>query len=230
MSDAELELPMNGSNLSQRLAMLDTCAISDAMDRFALLGAVTGLRRLATRKRIAGRVLTVKLAAGVAPAGSKRHLCTAAIEAAEAGDIIVVQQSTGVDAAGWGGVLSNAATQRRLSGVIVEGPARDIDEADELGFPVYARHGTCITARGRVYEENFGAPICVGDVAVSSGDFVIADASGAVFLPALRAEDVVRMAESIVARERLMTLAVRSGERVSVVMGADYEKMLGPGL
>ena len=213
--------------LGRRLTAMDACAVSDAMDRLGLSGAVTGLRRLATHKRIAGKVITVKLAAGVSPSGSKRHLCTGAIEAADEGDVIVVQQSTGVNAAGWGGVLSSAAFQRELSGVIVEGPARDIDEADELGFPVFARHGTCLTARGRVYEESFGDPIRVGDIAVATGDYVIADASGAVFIPGARAEEVVAVAESIVARERLMTRAVQSGERVSLVMGVDYEKMLG---
>jgi 4-hydroxy-4-methyl-2-oxoglutarate aldolase len=217
---------MNNSALGLRLAALDSCAVSDATDRLGLVGAVTGLHRLATQKRIAGKVITVKLAAGGAPGTSKRHLCTGAIEAADTGDIIVVQQSTGINAAGWGGVLSNAATQRGLSGVIVEGPARDIDEADELGFPVFARQGTCLTARGRVHEESFGEPISVGGVVVGSGDYVIADASGTVFIPALRVAEVVSVAESIVARERLMTSAVRSGERISVVMGADYEKML----
>ena len=206
---------------------MDSCSISDAMDRLGLVGAVTGLRRLATRKRIAGKVITVKLVARLALAGTKRHLCTGAIEAAEAGDVIVVQQSTGINAAGWGGVLSNAATQRSLSGVIVEGPARDIDEANELGFPVFARHATCLTARGRIHEKSFGDPIRVGDIAVATSDYVIADASGAVFIAGARAEEVVSVAEAIVARERLMTRAVRSGERVSIVMGVDYETMLG---
>ena len=197
------------------------------MDRLGLAGSVTGLRRLATGKRIAGKVFTVKLAGGNHPGGASRHLCTGAIEAAEAGDVIVVEQATGIDAAGWGGVLSNAATMRRLSGVIVEGPARDIDEANELGFPVFARQATCRTARGRIHEQSFGEPVRVGEVEVRAGDYVVADASGAVFLPGAQAEQIIAGAESIAARERLMTDAVRAGQPVSAVMGADYEKMLG---
>lgn len=219
---------MQNASFGERLMKLDACAVSDAMDRLGLAGSVSGLRRLATGKRIAGQVLTVKLAAGLPPGGSHRHLCTGAIEAAEAGSVIVVEQATGVDAAGWGGVLSNAAAVRGLSGVIVEGPARDVDEADELGFPVFARRATCRTARGRVYEESFGQPIRVGEVEVSAGDYVVADASGAVFIPAARAEEVLATAEMIAARERLMTRDVRAGQAVSAVMGADYEKMLEP--
>ena len=219
---------MRNTKLDERLATLDACAVSDAMDRLGIVGSVTSLLRLATKKRLSGQVVTVKLAAGGAPAGSHRHLCTGAIEAADPGSVIVVEQATGVDAAGWGGVLSNAAVQRQLSGVIVEGPARDIDEADALGFPVFARRATCRTARGRVYEESFGAPVRVGEVEVRAGDYVVADASGAVFIPAARVEEVVGVAESIVAREQLMTQAVLAGQPVSVVMGADYEKMLEP--
>ncbi len=219
---------MRNMKLDVRLASLDACAVSDAMDRLGISGSVTSLLRLATKKRVSGKVMTVKLAAGAAPGGSHRHLCTGAIEAAEAGSVIVVEQSTGIDCAGWGGVLSNAAVARQLSGVIVEGPARDIDEADELGFPVFARRATCRTARGRVYEESFGGPVRIGEVEVNAGDYVVADASGAVFIPAARAEEVVSLAESIVAREQLMTQAVRAGQPVSVVMGADYEKMLEP--
>lgn len=216
---------MRRDNLTDRLLGLDSCAVSDAMDRLELSGAVPGLLRLTVTARIAGPVLTTKLAAGKA-AGSTRHLGTQAIEAAAPGDIIVMEQSTGVEAAGWGGVLSNAAQERGIAGVIVEGPARDIDEAAELGFPVFARRATCITARGRVYEEAFGVTVRVGDVSVSPGDYVIADGSGAVFVPRDRIEEVVATAEMIAERERLMTLDVRAGRPVGAVMGTDYENML----
>ena len=136
--------------LGQRLRRLDVCAVSDALDQLGLAPAVTGIWPRTARVRIAGPVVTVKLAKGPPPAGSPpRHLCTTAIESAPEGGVIVVEQRTGVDAAGWGGMLSNAATVRRLSGVIVEGSARDIDEAADLSFPVFARGQTARTARGR---------------------------------------------------------------------------------
>ena len=61
---------------------------------------------------------------------------------------------------------------------------------------------------------------------VSPGDLVIADRSGVAVVPAVRADEVLEKAESIVARERAMTEAVRRGEPVSKVMGASYERML----
>jgi regulator of RNase E activity RraA len=215
------------SELAERLRRLDVCAVSDALDQLELPPAVTGLRPRTVRKRIAGPVITVKLAAGAPPAGAAtKHLCTTAIEAAEPGDIVVVEQRTGLDAAGWGGILSNAASVRGLAGVIVEGPARDVDEAADLAFPIYGRGQTARTARGRVHEVATGVEITVGDTPVRSGDWVIADSSGVAFVPAAEIERVLGAAERIARREALMTKSVLEGQPVSQVMGADYEGML----
>jgi regulator of RNase E activity RraA len=217
------------SELAERLRRLDVCAISDALDQLKLPPVVTGLLPCTVRRRIAGQVITVKLAAGTPPEGSPaKHLCTTAIETADPGDIVVVEQRTGLDAAGWGGILSNAASARGLAGVIVEGPARDIDEAADLGFPVYARGQTARTARGRVHEVATGAEIVVGDSRVRSGDWVVADSSGVAFIGASDFERVLGAAERIARREALMTKAVLEGQPVSQVMGADYEHMLQP--
>ena len=148
-------------------------------------GSVTGLHRYSTTRRIAGRVLTVKLDRAEGRSNT-RHLCTAAIEAAMPGDIIVVEQRTGIDAASWGGNLAIGAKMRSVAGVIVEGPARDIDDCSRLDFPVFAREHTARTARGRIVEVATNEPITVGDVVVSPGDYAIADGSGVVFVAAKR--------------------------------------------
>jgi 4-hydroxy-4-methyl-2-oxoglutarate aldolase len=204
---------------------LDTCAVSDALDRLSLPSAVTGIGPRSVRQRIAGRVRTVKLDAANGRT-AKHHLCTTAIEASASGDVIVVEQKSGIDAAGWGGILSIGAKTKGVSGVIVEGPARDIDEATELGFPVYARSVTARTARGRIIEVATGQPVTIGDVTVADGDYVLADASAVTFIPSSQLERVVGEAEKIAAREGLMAKAARDGKPMSQVMGADYEQML----
>ena len=121
--------------LIARLGRLDSCAVSDALDKLGLKGTVTGIHRQSTDRRISGRVVTVKLIAADGGTPASRHLATAAIEAAQAGDVIVVEQRTGIDAAGWGGTLSLGASLRAVAGVIVEGPARDVDESAPARFP-----------------------------------------------------------------------------------------------
>ena len=210
---------------SERLGRMDSCAVSDALDKLGLPGSVTGIPRVSTDQRIAGRVLTVKLDRAEGRS-TTRHLCTAAIEAASPGDIIVCEQRTGLDAACWGGNLTIGAQMRGVAGAIIEGPARDLDESRLLGFPVFARSITGRTARGRIVEVATGEPILVGDVTVAPGDYVIADASSVVFIAQADIARVVEAAETIVKRESLMAQALRDGKRASEVMGANYEHML----
>jgi 4-hydroxy-4-methyl-2-oxoglutarate aldolase len=210
-----------------RLKHLDACAISDALDQLGLAPSIVGLAALSVRTRICGRIITVKLAAGKASPNSEvRHLGTTAIEQAAPGDVIVMEQRTGIACAGWGGILSNAAKLKGVAGVIVEGFARDIDEAAEIGFPIFARGGIARTARGRIHEAATGVPVQVGDSAVATGDFVVADSSGTAFIPADQINAVLDAAEAIAAKEAAMTKAVLAGRSVTAVMGGDYEHLL----
>ena len=212
-----------------RLGRLDSCAVSDALDKLGLKGSVTGIERFSTGRRIFGRVLTVKLDRAEGRDTSMtntRHLCTAAIEAANPGDIIVVEQRTGLEAASWGGNLSIGAQVKGVAGVIVEGPVRDLDDSRKLDFPVFARSHTARTARGRIVEVATNELITVGDVTVSPGDYVIADASAVVFVAQAEIARVLDTAEAIMQREEAMAQAIRSGTPISQVMGASYEHML----
>jgi regulator of RNase E activity RraA len=200
--------------------------VSDALDALGLEGATVGIRPLWGHPRVAGRVVTVRLVEARGPQQAGRHLGTAAIEAAEPGDVIVVEHRGPAVAAGWGGILSLAASRAKVAGVIVDGACRDIDEARELEFPLFGRAATAMTARGRLREESFGEPITVDGVRVAPGDYVVADSSAVVFVGAAGAEAVIERAEQVAARERQMAEAVRAGRPVSEVMGANYETML----
>jgi regulator of RNase E activity RraA len=215
------------SSVAARLARLDTCGVSDAMDRLGIAGAVMGIRPMWACPRIAGEVITVRLRRAEPGEHSPRHLGTAAIEAGGPGQVIVIEHHDREDAAGWGGILSLAARLKGVEGVIIDGTCRDVDDSRAAEFPVYARAATPMTARGRVVEASMGEPIRVADLHVAPRDFVIADASGVVFVPADRAEEIVSTAEGLMAREAAMAEAVRAGRSVVEVMGANYESMLG---
>lgn len=213
----------------KRLLRLDVCAVSDAMDKLGLTGGVSGLTQQSTSSRIAGRVVTYRLVAkDQAPvsSGPLRHLGTTAIEAAQPGNIIVVEQRTGINAGSWGGILSLGAKVRQVAGVIADGPVRDIDEARGYDFPVFCRSLTARTARGRVVEAETNGAVTIGDVTVHAGDYAIADASGVVFIAAADIERLLDAAEAIVGREAAMARALLAGTPISQVMNGDYENML----
>ncbi len=203
--------------LVERLAKLDTCAVSDALDHLGLRGATTGIRPLWPCPKIAGRAVTVKVVPK-GPTPPPAHLATPAIEAAGPGDVIVVDNAGRTDVSSWGDILSNAARTKGLSGVVIDGACRDIDGSRDAGFPVFGRAVVPVTARGRVVMESFNAPVQMGGVPVRPGDLVIADGSGAVFVPQERAEEVIAAAERLAAKEAAMVEAVRAGRSVVEVM------------
>lgn len=205
--------------LVTRLAALDTCAVSDALDRLGLPGAVTGIVPLAPPDALplAGAVHTVR----VGPrrdATPRPHLGARAIAAARPGEVIVVDHRGRLDVSAWGGILSLAAREAGVAGVVVDGACRDVDEARRLNFPVFARAAVPVTARGRIVEESFDEPVSVATVPVAPGDLVVADSSGVVFVARGQAAGVVDLAEAIAAREAAMATAVLEGASIVEVM------------
>ncbi len=214
------------AQLVQRLEQLDTCAVSDALDSVELPAAAVGIVPLTIRRRIAGPAATFGLGPTPPRDRPKRHLGTATIAAARAGDVIVIAHSSGIECAGWGGVLSAGASVRGVRGIVMDGPARDIDEARALDFPVYATGPIARTARGRAWEKSHGEPVTVAGIVVTPGDLVLADSSGVVFVPIGAADEVITRAERITRRERLMVEALQRGDDIVEVAGRDYEEML----
>jgi len=206
------------------LLSLDTCVVSDALDKLGLTGVAHGINRLSTNSKIAGRVHTVKLENSNGRLAN-RHLCSGAIEAAVTGEILIIEHHSRADCAGWGGILSRAAIVKGISGVIVDGMCRDIDESRELGFPVFARGAVPTTARGRIIETGYDCPITVSHVIVHPGDWVIADGSGVVFFRDSDAEAVIQQAEQLVTREAALIKEIEAGTPVSKVMSRTYEHM-----
>jgi len=210
-----------------RLAQLDTCTVSDALDALGLPGALSGISPTWPCGRIAGRVATVELGPAAAVTGTAPHLGARAIVSSEPGDVIVVDNQAGHGfSAGWGGLLALAASLKQVRGVVVYGAARDVDDVAAVGLPMYAHSTTPRTARARTVEVSTNTTLHFEDVVVEPGDLVLADRSGVVFVPAGRAEDVLAKADDIFAKESEMSEQLRRGVPVTDVLAGNYETML----
>jgi regulator of RNase E activity RraA len=201
-----------------RLNLLDTTLLSDALDAYGLPGGTGALVAQGGTAQLCGRVRTVQLApvnSGEAPGP---HIATQAIAAARPGDVIVVanQGRTGVSC--WGGLLSLGSLQRGVRGVVADGVCRDVAEARALGFAVFSRGVTPRTARTRLKQVAYGGPISVDGIPVSDGDYVLADDSGVVFVPADRIEAVLTRAEWARDREAAIAADIRSGISIDEAM------------
>lgn len=207
------------SDLLERLGALDSCVVSDALDHLGLSGATTGIRPMWGIPKVVGYARTVEVVDAAAAGDVKgRHMATQTVVSSGPEDVIVIANQGRTTVSCWGDILTAAAQQRGIRGVVIDGACRDVDAITEASFPVYARAGVPITARGRIVERASDVPVSFGGVTVTPGDLVIADASGVVVVPAARAEDVLAAAERLAVRQEAMLAAVRSGRSVVEVM------------
>ena len=126
-----------------------------------------------------------------------------------------------------GGLLSLSAKLKGVSGVVIDGACRDIDEARDLEFPVYSRGVVPMTARGRVMQESFNQEVQFAGVQCRPGDLVIADGSGVVIIPREKEEEVVTAAEAVFAKEAEMAAGIRKGySGLEMLEKLGYEQML----
>ena len=162
------------------------------------------------RPRIAGFALTVELE----PLNGEHagaHILTGAIAKAGAGDVMVIANGGRIDVSCWGGIVSVGAAMRSIRGAVIDGACRDVDQARELSFPVFARAQVPVTARRRLRQKSAGAPVRLGQVMVNPGDVVMADEGGVVVIPRERAAEVLDAARGVRAREEQIETEVRAG-------------------
>ena len=208
---------MNQPSLLDRLAALDTNTVSDALDFLGLPGATVGLRPLWACPKIVGRASTIQLGPK-AGAGPTVHLISPVVDAVVTDDRVLVIAGGADGISCWGDILANAATARRIRGSVIDGSSRDIEGSESIGYPVYGRGITMISARNRVVQVDSGTPVQMAGVTVHQDDYVIADRCGTVFVPAMRIEDVLDLGERIANRQDGMVAAVRAGRPVAEVM------------
>jgi regulator of RNase E activity RraA len=210
-----------------RFERLATTNISDALDVLDINGSTYGIRPIwEGAAKIVGQAVTVKMTAAGA-IKSKNHLGVKAIHLAEEGDVVVVDNGGRLDTSCWGGVLTVGAKAKGLSGVVIDGACRDVDEYIDEEFSVYARGAVVSTARGRIMEEATNVLIQFGGVQVSPGDIVVADRSGVVIVPVARMEEVLKKSEELLQKEEAMINDIRLGMSILEVDNKySYEKML----
>jgi 4-hydroxy-4-methyl-2-oxoglutarate aldolase len=208
---------MTSPSILERLAHLDSNTVSDALDFLKLPGATFGLRPLWNCPKIVGKASTIQLGpkADTKPAV---HLISPVIAEVQTDDRVLVIAG-GIDGVScWGDILANAAQYKKIRGSVIDGMSRDIDGSASIGYPVFGKGVTMISARNRVVQISSGRAITVAGVVVHEDDYVIADHCGTVFVPAGRIEEVVVLGERITYRQDGMVQAVRAGRSVADVM------------
>jgi regulator of RNase E activity RraA len=194
-----------------RLLQHPTSVVSDALDELGIEGVVPGLEaRRVGQGRIAGRVLPVRLQRKANDASAYRFgggvgkPLEQVLQTMRDGDVVVIDIDGSDRAAAWGGLASRLAQRRGVRATILWGACRDVEEIRAIGYPVWS---SSVSPRRSRNDFTFGAinePITIRGVTIAPRDYIVADESGVVAIPAARIDEVLALAERIAHQEALL--------------------------
>lgn len=139
-----------------------------------------------------------------------------AIEKAEAGDVIVIDAGSR-HISPWGELATWSCKMRGISGVILDGPARDIDDIMDMDFPIFSRSKAPNAGEPKGFGE-LQVEIECGGMLVRPGDWIIADDSGVMVIPKERAVEIANRALDVKERENRIREEIRRGSTLSEVL------------
>lgn len=188
--------------------------VSDCMNRSNVMAA--RISPLAPGMRLCGQARTVTAMVGDNGASH------AAIGIAEAGEVLVVDARGHVDTAVWGGIMTRAAMQQKLGGLVVDGAVRDASEIRELGFPTFSA-GIVPAGPSKGFGGIIDGTISCGECPVRPGDLVLGDDDGVVVVPLERQADLLEASLKKIAEEIATNADTAKGELPVKQFGLEIE-------
>lgn len=183
-----------GSSRSKSLAMIEVKSSaapldSDLIQRAARFGSAT-LHEAAGKKGA--------LPYGIKPVAPGMKLCAPAVTVssppmdnltlhraiyqAGPGTALVVEVGGEYEGGYWGEIMTVAARQRGIAGLVIDGCVRDAALIEEMGFPVFSR-GLSIRGTDKRGGGGINSAITVGEVTIRPMDLVVGDRDGVVVIP-----------------------------------------------
>jgi 4-hydroxy-4-methyl-2-oxoglutarate aldolase len=166
--------------------------------------------------KLVGVALTVRLSAG------DLQDPLAALEIAQPGDVIVVDAFAETETSVWGGLMGALCMQKGVTGAIIDGAGRDIDELRDLKFQIYTRaitaRGTHTMFSGRKSDVMVNVPINCGGVLVEPGDMIVADEIGVTIIPNAKLAEVLALAREQAQREEFTRREIAKGKTVAQLL------------
>jgi 3-hexulose-6-phosphate synthase/6-phospho-3-hexuloisomerase len=181
--------------------------ITDAMHR---KGAMSGIVSICGNVKMVGRAVTVQTFAGdwAKP--------VEAIDVARKNEIIVINNDGATHVAPWGELATMSCIKKGISGVVIDGAVRDVDDIRIMKFPLFAKAVVPNAGEPKGFGE-INAEIQCGGQYVRPGDWIIGDESGVVVIPAERAYEIARRALEVRKTEERIREEIRRGSTLSEV-------------
>ena len=134
-----------------------------------------------------------------------------AVSLARPGDVLVVENGGFTEAGLWGEIITVAAMQRGIVGIVTNGAVRDTVPIGRLGFPVFSA-GVSIKGTTKAVPGKINVAVSFGGVVVSPGDVIVGDNDGVVVVPRDEAPQVLQAAAAKERAEAEIIRRIRAGE------------------
>jgi regulator of RNase E activity RraA len=198
---------VQSQELADKFTSLSTPLVADAALRLRLSVrfAPAGIASLIPQTRVAGRALPARHFGSV-------DIFLEAMQNAERGDVLVIDNGGRRDEGCIGDLTALEARASGLAGIVVWGVHRDTPELEQIAFPIWS-YGRFPSGPRRLdpRDDNALSSARFADFEVKRDDLVFADDDGCLFVADIHVEKLLAAARSIWQSERKQALAIENG-------------------
>lgn len=199
-----LKRDLPDKELVKRFSVLPAANVGDCMYRSSALSSEIKLMS-SPKNKMCGVALTVKSRPG------DNLMLHQALNIAQEGDVIILSNNGDRTQAIMGEIMYKyLADFKKVAGIVIDGPIRDIDVISKSNCPIYATG----TTPGGPYKEGPGelnVPISIGGIAVNPGDIILGDQDGVIVIPKNDAADLIDKAEANAQQDHAKVLNASEG-------------------
>ena len=193
------------SSIVEAFKQLPAANVADTMGRSCALSSEIRLISIPDLPIMAGAALTVKARPG------DNLMLHKALDMAGEGDVIVVSNDGDRTHSLMGEIMAVYAQHtRKIAGIVLDGPIRDIEELSRMHMFLYATGST----PGGPYKEGPGevnVPVSIGNIAVMPGDIILGDRDGVIVIPRKDAAVILEEAKKYAALDAGKVEAAKNG-------------------
>lgn len=196
--------------LVQAASQISTATLHEAYNQNGAF--CSDIRPIRLGMKLCGPVITVESRPG------DNIIVHKAIYVAKPGDVLLVDTGSYVEGGFWGGIMTEAAKQRKIAGLVTNGSVRDTDEIGQMDFPVFSK-GRSIKGTTKECLGTINHDMVFSGIQVNPGDLIAADSDGVVVISR---EDVAEVLEKAVQRdekEKRFVEDIRSGKTTLDLFG-----------
>lgn len=199
--------PIITDAMVEEFRQMDTCCLSDAMDRLGIPCGLEGVKPINPDSALCGRAFTVHYV----PCGTVKGTVGDFLDDVKPGEVVVIDNGGRTWCTVWGDLMSIAATHKGIAGTVIDGVCRDLPTVRKLKYNIFTKGHYMVTGKDRVEVDQVNVPVSVSGVRVAPGDLVVGDATGVVIVPQEKAARVLEVAKEIAAKEAIIEQNVAQG-------------------